>query len=626
MRLGYTGDIAIAVEELSALVEDLALSSLIVFVLVLAVIVAFYRWWRSVPILVLPLLLATAYAFAAASLPPFDVRTLNSNTAFLASVIIGNGINCGIILLARYVEGRRKGLGVQESLDLGIWGARTGTLVASLAAALSYASLGLTQFRGFWQFGIIGGFGMMFAWGASFLLMPPLIAWLDRDERTAPKPRPVEAGMVARVLSWVGKSPRLVVGVSGAMTIGAIVLLTQLGPGRIEFDLSKLRRSDTARVGEQYWGRKMDALLGQYLTPISVMTDSPEESAAIEADLKQQIQQQPLHQLVASIVSIRDLIPSDQPERLAVAKDILRILALPSVNSAIPDKARAEVERILGKVELEQVTALDLPATLTAGLRDKTGALDLAVLVYPRPSEATWRGEPILTLTRILRQVAAAHPGPAGKIARVAGTIPLSSDIIGSIAHDGPLATGAALMAVLFLVALMFRTNQITWMVTGSLLLGVMWMTAATILFNVKINFANFIAFPITFGIGVDYSVNVMARYSQGSARDVVDAVRSTGGAVALCSLTTIIGYGSLLLAKNNALFLFGVVAVLGEIACLTTAIVVLPAVLMLIRGGTPHNQGRSPSHSEPSDIEALPAGNVAPEHGRAREWRPATS
>jgi predicted RND superfamily exporter protein len=64
----------------------------------------------------------------------------------------------------------------------------------------------------------------------------------------------------------------------------------------------------------------------------------------------------------------------------------------------------------------------------------------------------------------------------------------------------------------------------------------------------------------------------------------VSGAVRSTGGAVALCSLTTIIGYSSLLLAKNRALFLFGLLAVLGEIACLTVAVVALPALLVLLR------------------------------------------
>jgi predicted RND superfamily exporter protein len=94
------------------------------------------------------------------------------------------------------------------------------------------------------------------------------------------------------------------------------------------------------------------------------------------------------------------------------------------------------------------------------------------------------------------------------------------------------------------------------------------------------VNFCNFIAFPITFGIGVDYAVNVMARYRQTGERDVLEAIRSTGGAVALCSLTTIIGYGSLLLAQNRALFLFGLVAVLGEVTCLVSAVVVLPAIL----------------------------------------------
>jgi hypothetical protein len=48
--------------------------------------------------------------------------------------------------------------------------------------------------------------------------------------------------------------------------------------------------------------------------------------------------------------------------------------------------------------------------------------------------------------------------------------------------------------------------------------------------------------------------------------------------------MTTIIGYSSLLVAKNVGLFLFGLLAVLGEIACLVTAIVVLPSVLGLRR------------------------------------------
>src|SRR5262249_43525965 len=81
MRIGYTGDVAITVEETSAMIQDLAVSTAIVMFAVLAVIVAYYRWWRSVLLLMPPLLLATVYAFAAASLPPIGIRELNSNTA-----------------------------------------------------------------------------------------------------------------------------------------------------------------------------------------------------------------------------------------------------------------------------------------------------------------------------------------------------------------------------------------------------------------------------------------------------------------------------------------------------------------------------------------------------------------
>jgi predicted RND superfamily exporter protein len=56
--------------------------------------------------------------------------------------------------------------------------------------------------------------------------------------------------------------------------------------------------------------------------------------------------------------------------------------------------------------------------------------------------------------------------------------------------------------------------------------------------------------------------------------------IRTTGGAVTLCSITTIIGYSSLLVARNQALISFGLLANVGELACLAAALLALPAVL----------------------------------------------
>jgi len=106
----------------------------------------------------------------------------------------------------------------------------------------------------------------------------------------------------------------------------------------------------------------------------------------------------------------------------------------------------------------------------------------------------------------------------------------------------------------------------------------VIWMMGAAGWGGVRVTFLNFIALPITFGIGAEYALNIVGRYRED--KDIVNAVTSTGAAVALCSWTTIVGYGSLLAASNQAMRGFGLMAILGEVCCLTAAIMALPAVL----------------------------------------------
>ena len=77
-------------------------------------------------------------------------------------------------------------------------------------------------------------------------------------------------------------------------------------------------------------------------------------------------------------------------------------------------------------------------------------------------------------------------------------------------------------------------------------------------------------------------------------------AVVSTGAAVALCSWTTIVGYGSLLAARNRALQGFGLMAILGEVSCLSAAIIALPAFLLWRRA--------RPLYEQPAPARGLDA------------------
>jgi predicted RND superfamily exporter protein len=581
LRVGYGSDVAINVEELEALQADLLVSSVLVVIAVMTVILAYYRWWKAVPVLVAPLLLATVYAFSLASLPPIGVTELNSNTAFLGAIIVGNGINVGLILLARYREERLRGASVEDALVVGVWGARVGTLAAAAAAAVSYASLIVTEFRGFRQFGWIGGIGMLASWATAFVLIPPLIKWLDTAAPTLSPLSPTRAPLARGIVTLVEKQAPLIVAGAAALTIGSLVQAARLDASRLEYDFSKLRRADTWKNGEGYWGPKMDAILGHYLTPTVILCDSPEQAREVEARVRDSADHGALAPMVANVISTDDVLPPDQEAKIAEARDIREALT-PRIRALITPDRRDKLDKLLGDDDLAPIGPGDLPRSFASGLRERDGTMGRTILVKPRPSDALWKADAMHLFVQTLRDLARPAAGSVFLPGRVAGSIPLSSDILASVSRDAPKASLVSLVGVIVVVLIVLRARKASIYVIGSLVVGVLWLLGATMTAGIKINFSNFIAFPITLGIGVDYSVNVMMRYVQDGERDIRGAVRSTGGAVALCSLTTIIGYSSLLLAKNRALFLFGLLAVLGEVACLTAAVIALPAWLVL--------------------------------------------
>ncbi|HEX7600267.1 MAG TPA: MMPL family transporter [Polyangiaceae bacterium] len=593
MRMGYAADAATAVEETEALMTDLSVSSIFVLFGVGVVIVLYFRWLRSLFVLIPPLLLATVYAFGIASLPPLNVTVLNSNTAFLASIIVGNGINFGIVLLARYVEERRRGVAMTHAMETAVGGAGPGTLAAALAAGAAYAALSFTQFQGFRQFGMVGGVGMVLSWVVAFVLVPPLALRLDAGKLGPLVKEPPR--IMPTVVALADRFRVPVVAVALALTLGAAWKARTFDSGELETDISKLRRADTWTQGEGYWGARMNDLLGEYLTPLAILTDSPEEARLVEARLGAAKDDPDLGGMIAHVRTLDDVVPTDQPAKIAEIAAIRDDLT-PHIRALLTDEQRKGVDRFLGGDGLRPFAATDVPSTLTTGFRERDGRIDgRTVLVYPQLSAALWEGHALGRFVGALRTLATdATKAQGGRPPRVAGSLPLTSDILTSVEHDGPRVTLLAFLGVVLVVFALFRFRRTSFYVLGSLIVGVLWLLGATMVLGVKINFANFIAFPITFGIGVDYAVNVMSRYDQDG--DILGAVKHTGGAVSLCSLTTILGYSSLLLAENRALYLFGLFAVLGEIACLTTAVVVLPALLRTIQHAA--IKRRAPGHS----------------------------
>jgi uncharacterized protein len=571
LRLGFAGDVASRIEETQGLVADLGLSSAVVLGLVLAALYWFYRSWRAWPLLLLPVAVGAVLTFGLVALPPLSIHSVNSNTAFLASIIVGNGINSGIILLSRVQEQVRKGEEIRLALATAITETAGPTLAAALAAGAAYGSLTLTDFRGFQQFGWIGGLGMPVCWLATYGLGSLLIL----RPSLAIGPGDTGAGLAASLSQRVGRHPRAVLVGCAVWLVFSIVGISRRTGDWLETDFSRLRRADSFESGERYWGKRMDATLQRYLTPTVVMTPSASEAEAVATAARQVQAQGGAAGLIARVHSASSVLPPSRGEALAELQQLARVVS-PGLLKELPAAERDLLTQALSPQALQPVTPEDVPPGFAAGLLDRDGHFDRNVLIFPKLSSNTWRLESLSTFARDVRGlVSQVSPG-----AVVTGHLLLSSDIVSAMREDGPRATAIALATTLALVLLAFRSTRLSLLAVLSLVVGVTLMLGLGAWTGQRLNFTNFITLPITFGIAADYSINVLRR-CQGSATPL-EAVAQTGGAVGLCSLTTVIGFGSLLVAQNRALLSFGALAVAGELTCLATAVLALPAYVLL--------------------------------------------
>ncbi len=95
---------------------------------------------------------------------------------------------------------------------------------------------------------------------------------------------------------------------------------------------------------------------------------------------------------------------------------------------------------------------------------------------------------------------------------------------------------------------------------------------------NTPLNPANLIAVPIILGIGVDYSVYIVHEFLEQKGRYRMSP--GTAVAVTVDSLTTLIGYGSLLLASHRGLQSLGRVLTIAVTFCTLMSVIALPAFL----------------------------------------------
>jgi hypothetical protein len=140
------------------------------------------------------------------------------------------------------------------------------------------------------------------------------------------------------------------------------------------------------------------------------------------------------------------------------------------------------------------------------------------------------------------------------------------------------LIAGCILVAVVVVVLLDLRSCVYTTLAMLPMCLGLVQMFGVMGWLNIPLNPANMIVLPLILGIGVDDGVHVVHDYLRQRGRFRLSS--STATSVLITSLTTMMGFGSLMLAGHRGLQSLGRVLTIGVCCCLITSIVLLPAML----------------------------------------------
>ncbi len=584
MEVYLTGELKTLPEEYNALRNDILFVSNLCVLLVLLAVSIYYRSFKLTLVLSIGLVCGVTTTFGIVYLA---IGYLTAATAFLAAVVSGNGINFGIYFLARFIEERANGKPMEDTIATTLKSTVVSVATAAFAAGASYASLMATQFKGFNQFGFIGGIGMLICLVFALTLNPALLVLMERywplSQKTINSFKNKKS--LAHVAAWLVENHSRKLLVFGAVAIlVSTVSLVMFLRDPFEYDFRNLRNQSSQKSGSGKRSGEAEAILGERSSPHIVLADNLEQVPLIKKALRKYYKDNPDErwQAIKFIKTIYDYLPgtvAEQKEKIDILNKI-RALVLKNIDLLGDDKKRDEIMEFVPEKELSPVTVETVPEELVRPYVELDGTRGTLLLVDMNGS--IWRKETMERFSRVIKRIRLED----GTVIRSSGKVVIFNDMLDFVANEAPWATLGAFIAVLIIIGISFRRLKHSLIVGGAMMTGVILMMGVAVAFEQKLNFLNFIAIPIQFGIGVDYTVNIYARFLQEGPGSMGSILRKTGGAVLITSTTTIIGYGSMWFSINGAINSMANLANIGEVTCLFTAMLLMPAFVAVFAHG----------------------------------------
>jgi hopanoid biosynthesis associated RND transporter like protein HpnN len=603
VHVRLTGSVPIADDEFNTLAERARLMAGLMISIVVVMLWLAVRSVRLIFAILLTVLvgLATTTAIGLAIFGSFNIISV----AFIA-LFVGLGVDFGIQFCVRYRAERHEFDNLDVALRKAGAGVGNALTLAAAATADGFFSFLPTSYLGVAQLGLVAGIGMLATFALTIMLLPAIVKLL------APGGEPARIGYrsFAPLDEFLWKRRVSVIVAAGLLGVVGLAVLPSL-----HFDFNPL---DMRNPKVESVGTALELMRDPLTSPNTINVLAPSRARAER--LATALSALPA---VSQVVTIGSYIPSDQDRKLAIINDASTLLD-PTINPIVvkPPPSDAENTASLAAAAGALESAARTARGAAAGAANRLASVLRRLADAPRSVRARADDALVPGLDTMLDQVRAVLTPqaitfnslppdlvrdwvvPNGTF-RVevfprgnANDTHVIREFVRQVRTVAPEATGAPIsieesgttivrafiqagilsfLSITVLLIIALRRWQDVLIALGPLVLAGVLTMATCVVIGLQLNFANIIALPLLFGIGVAFDIYFVMAWRSG-ARNLLQSPLTR--AVILSAGTTASAFGTLWLSSHPGIASMGELLAISLAWILASVLFLLPALL----------------------------------------------
>lgn len=590
LSFAYGGGYAVTQSDSSLVIKDAITNTLASFILVLIITFLAFRAKSALVYGWLPL-------FSGLFLTLFFMRffggTFNSATAGIGALLIGLGIDFSTVLYGRFIHEKRTGASTEDAIETTMGHTFKSVFIGAVTTMATFLAMLATPFGGMRQVGLLVAFGIFLVLTMNFVLFPPMVAFHDHHKRKKGKePRFIIKSLgLSKVGDFSHKFPVVVIVIISALTIlfGALALNISL-----DDNVAALRSSNnkgllvTREINERF-GASFTYMM------VTVYGKDPYEISEKTKLVSDSLEQFRKDGRVLFTDSLSTYLPSLGSQMAAKEKlkelrdkgvtyeriemDFLSACGESGFDPSYFDDFLKALKKMLDPeiLTLERLQESPLSPFLDKFILKKGDNLYRGV-VYVYISEDYKRNEP----EGLVSAVTTACPDST-----VTGINRLSRTLRGEMKSSALKAFLIGLVLVFIIVFLDFKSWKLSLLSMAPLFMSLVWLMGSLVLLKEPLNMMNIFVTTMIVGIGSDYGIHIVHRYTQPGGKNILNIINQTCKPVIVAALTTIAGFGSLFFSSFPGLKSVGLVAALGALFSMLINVSFLVALLTLMNQNT---------------------------------------